>query len=289
MRIRPNTPLILLAAIGCASGDPAATAGPPGGGSQQVAGSYLLSTINGLAIPAQQTATVRVDSGGANLWPSGYYEIYVRRFVNNSPENFISQSGHWTFANGTVQFIRNVGNTAGTVASDGHIAVSVLVGEPQALVFRRIGDAPAPPVAYFNGDPDPSLSAGMTTQGSGGAMTISASIVVRNPDVIGRVITFRSSCPAALWLATDSVAFTNAAWTDWQDASICAPRELTDTISPGAQKTFTDTRRVSDMRTLSGGLLPAGRYYAWLVSDVEFPAQTFKGRLGWVTLAPASP
>jgi len=86
-----------------------------------------------------------------------------------------------------------------------------------------------------------------------------------------------------------AVAFTNAAWTDWQDASVCAPRELTDTISPGAQKTFTDTRRVSDMRTLSGGLLPAGRYYAWLVGDVEFPAQTFKGRLGWVTLAPASP
>jgi hypothetical protein len=287
MSIRPNTLLLPILVIACGSGDQPST-GPVG--SQAVSGSYLLSTINGAAVPAQQTPTVRVDTGFADLWPSGYYEIYVRRLVSNSPENFILQNGHWVASNGSVQF-RSAVTTSGVASSDGRLTLSILVGEQQSLVFRRVGDAPVPPVRYFTGDPAPAFSASMTTQGSGNAMTISARLVVANPDVIGRLITFGSLCPAALLLTADSVSSSHVAWDAHQDLANCPPTVVTDTIDPGAQKSYTDTRRVGDLRVLGGALLPSGRYYAWLITELGplMPMSTFTAGLGWVRITQASP
>jgi len=288
MRIRQNAVLILSVGIACRSGDQTST-DPVG--SQPVTGSYALSTINGAAVPVQQTSTVRVDSGFAHLWPSGYYEIYVRRFVYDSQENFIMQNGHWIDSNGSVEF-RSALTTIGTASSDGRLALSILVGEQQALVFRRVGDAPAPPIRYFTGDPAPAFSANVTTQGAGNAMTISARLVVTNPDVIGRLITFSSLCPAALLLTADSISLSRVIWADaYQDPPTCAPREVTDTIGPGAQKSYADTRRVGDMRAFGGSLVPTGRYYAWLLSELGplMPMPNFTARLGWVTITQASP
>jgi hypothetical protein len=40
----------------------------------------------------------------------------------------------------------------------------------------------------------------------------------------------------------------------------------------------------------SGGLLPAGRYYAWMIAAMDnFYLQYATVRLGWVTIDPAGP
>jgi len=40
-------------------------------------------------------------------------------------------------------------------------------------------------------------------------------------------------------------------------------------LVPERRKSFTDTRRVGDLRAFVGALFPSGRYYVWLVSDLQ--------------------
>ena len=275
--------LFLLSACGGTSPDVTPPVQPP---VPPVAGSYTLASFNGASIPARPASNIVIDTGYATLWPSGYYEMYVRRFTSGSPENYIVDNGYWSTANGAIQFVSRV-TTGGAIESSGHFTVTVVQGNVQLLVFRRVGDAPPPPVRPF-GVPNPTYSATLRTDGSGSAMTITGTLTVGNPDVIARTVVSISSCQLFLWLQTDSTQFSSPAWSDYYQDSPdfgCRVVAITDTIPVGGQRAYADSRRVGELRNQpSNVLLPSGRYYAWLLSNFQTPAGTVKARLGWITI-----
>ena len=106
-----------------------------------VAGEYKLTSYNGSSLPAHPAANTVVDTGSAFLHGSGTYEIVVRAFVNNLPQNYIIESGTWTASDRTIQFGGAAVSDNVKVSADGQFTVKVLKGTDQTLGFRRIGDA----------------------------------------------------------------------------------------------------------------------------------------------------
>jgi hypothetical protein len=265
-----------------------------GGSSEQapplpLSGAYVLESFNGAAIPAHPSSDIVVDTGYATLWPVGYYEIYVRRFVGGQAENYIFESGHWSSSNGAIQFSAGAASKSASDQSDGHFTVQALVGTQQTLRFRRNGDAPVTPVRLFDNANAPTYVGSLAVTGSGPTMTVSATMNVANSDVIGRALAFTSSCRASMWVTTDSLTLNPLAWTDNMSSDLgCGPQDVIDTISAGGQKNFVDSRQVNEFKSgASNTSLPAGRYFVWVLSDLGVPFfQTRSIRLGGITIAP---
>jgi uncharacterized protein YjdB len=263
-------------------------------GSVPIDGTYALESFDGAALPATIAPGIVVDFGFATLWPSGYYDLYVRRFVNASPENYINTSGHWTAANGALQFLDGGVTSTGTGQASGRLSVSVPYGTVHALTYVRTGIAPAPPVRPFGSNPPPSFTGSLNVTGSGKSMVLSTTLTVANTDVIPHTISFSAGCQQAyLWLQVDSVRWGNPAWTSMDSAWNCSPASLSDTIAVGSQKSYSDRHPATDLTLQSGGLLPAGRYYAWVIAVLDdfypFYPQYATVRLGWVTIDPTGP
>jgi len=108
-----------------------------------VAGEYVLDAFNGAAMKAHPDANTVIDTGYAKLHlVGGGYEIYVRRFVNGVPQNYINETGNWTTTDRTVQFSGGPVSDNVAVSADGKFTVNVLVGSNQSLSFHRVGDLP---------------------------------------------------------------------------------------------------------------------------------------------------
>jgi len=107
-----------------------------------VSGEYLLDTFNGAAMKAHPTATEVIDTGYVKLHATGTYDIYVRRIVNGSAQNYISESGSWSETSRALQFSGPALQDNVVVSTDGKFTINYFVGTQQALGFHRIGDAP---------------------------------------------------------------------------------------------------------------------------------------------------
>ena len=256
-----------------------------------VAGSYTLETSNGLALPARLNPDYLVYRGEATLWPSGYVEFYVGGSNGGAPVNAFIFHGHWTEANGSIGFngpLAPFDALTGALQPGSRFTVTVNdhFRTRQTLVYRRIGEAPAPPVRPFDGGPRPVYSSALSTVGTGPAMTVTASWTAMNPDVITRTLPHLTTCPALMVLTADSTNVFGRGWSDLYNES-CLPRESIDTIAPGGQKTYSTTRPATAFTADGGGRLPAGRYYVFVFTDVDPGQAPPRSRigLGWIDLA----
>jgi len=252
------------------------------------AGEYVLRGHNGSAIPADLGSGVVVDTGTAVLWPSGYYELWARlRTSSGNFSNLVVDEGHWSSLGTTLQL---TGTQSRSVSSNGSgdFSVNVTSFSPYSptptLAFHRVGDAPPAPVRPFNKAVPFVATSSLLTSGAGLATTVTATMTINNPDIIPRTLEFQGQCALNFQLSIDSTSLNWGGWIpDWNTPHCLAP--ATDTIAAKGAKTY---RVVYSATELLGSphFLPAGRYYAWLWSELN-PAYEpmLKIGLGWITLS----